>query len=214
MKRKSKKKLLKPGRPTKPVAKANLLKVATKLFAEHGYKGVTIREIASKAKVNTANISYHFGSKFGLYEAIIEEQVLKRKKDLEANRNGECSPKEKIIKRALLIMKTAEAEKDFYNLIYRILLCERDPKVKRVIQKKYLVPLTKDLFDLFEQGKKTEMFKFLSKEKMAMMSVSVQVFWFLFADAFAPACPAHDTGQEVKDDAVDIVKQVLNKALK
>ena len=52
--------------------------VATKLFADNGYKNVTIREIAKKANINAGNISYHFGGKFGLYEAIVDELIAKR----------------------------------------------------------------------------------------------------------------------------------------
>ena len=50
--------------------KKNLLKVAAKLFAQKGYDAVSVRDIADKAKVNVALISYHFGSKEDLYKEI------------------------------------------------------------------------------------------------------------------------------------------------
>ena len=41
------------------------------LFTVKGYGGTTIRDIAGKAKVNTANISYYFQGKQGLMEACL-----------------------------------------------------------------------------------------------------------------------------------------------
>ena len=55
-------------------AKEKLLPAAAQLFAERGYAGVSIREVAAAAGVNSALISYHFGGKEGLYEAVVSAQ--------------------------------------------------------------------------------------------------------------------------------------------
>lgn len=47
--------------------KEAILKKARKLFAKHGYDGVSIRTICDKIPCNVSAISYHFGSKEGLY---------------------------------------------------------------------------------------------------------------------------------------------------
>ena len=44
-----------------------ILDVASKLFSKKGFNGTSIREIASKANVNIAAISYHFESKEKLF---------------------------------------------------------------------------------------------------------------------------------------------------
>jgi AcrR family transcriptional regulator len=46
-----------------------LMEAALLVFAEKGFDGASVREIAKGAKVNQAMIAYHFGSKEGLYEA-------------------------------------------------------------------------------------------------------------------------------------------------
>jgi TetR/AcrR family transcriptional regulator len=51
-----------------------LLAVATPLFAEKGFNGVSVREIAGFAGVNVSMISYYFGGKEGLYGAVLTEQ--------------------------------------------------------------------------------------------------------------------------------------------
>lgn len=48
-----------------------LIAAAARLFAAHGYDGVSIDEIAREAAVNKAMVSYHFGGKLGLFQAIV-----------------------------------------------------------------------------------------------------------------------------------------------
>lgn len=49
-----------------------LLSAAKKIFAERGYSGATVKDIASEAGVNISLISYHFKGKDGLYRACLE----------------------------------------------------------------------------------------------------------------------------------------------
>lgn len=52
--------------------KAQIVKVATDLFAKKGFKGTTTREIAKKAGISEAVIFRHFARKEDLYDAIID----------------------------------------------------------------------------------------------------------------------------------------------
>jgi AcrR family transcriptional regulator len=52
-----------------------LIDAATALFAERGFDGARVDAIASRAGVNKAMISYHFGGKGGLYGAILAENL-------------------------------------------------------------------------------------------------------------------------------------------
>jgi TetR/AcrR family transcriptional regulator, regulator of cefoperazone and chloramphenicol sensitivity len=47
-----------------------LIKVTMGLFADRGFDGVTVRDIASAAGVSVGLINHHFGSKEGLREAV------------------------------------------------------------------------------------------------------------------------------------------------
>lgn len=49
-----------------------ILQAAEAEFADHGFDGVSVRQIALRADVPVALINYHFGSKEGLYRAIFE----------------------------------------------------------------------------------------------------------------------------------------------
>src|SRR6266496_3797905 len=47
-----------------------IMEMAEILFAEKGFNGTSVRDIAEKANVNLAMISYYFGSKDKLLEAL------------------------------------------------------------------------------------------------------------------------------------------------
>src|SRR5262245_22453453 len=60
-----------------------ILRMGERLFAERGFNGVSVRELAAAAQVNIASIGYHFDSKEGLLsevdrrhgEPLIEERL-------------------------------------------------------------------------------------------------------------------------------------------
>lgn len=52
--------------------RTQILGAAEELFAEKGFDGTSVRDIAHLAGVNLAMISYYFGSKEKLFEALVE----------------------------------------------------------------------------------------------------------------------------------------------
>jgi AcrR family transcriptional regulator len=49
-----------------------VLEAAGEVFANHGFRDATIREICEKAKANVAAVNYHFGDKEELYAAVFD----------------------------------------------------------------------------------------------------------------------------------------------
>ncbi|KQY29591.1 TetR family transcriptional regulator [Caulobacter sp. Root1455] len=61
------------GRPSKATGrdlKETILDAAEGLFARHGFHGVTIRQVAAEAGVDTALIHYYFGAKRELFDSV------------------------------------------------------------------------------------------------------------------------------------------------
>lgn len=51
-----------------------LINAATECFAENGFKATSVRKICERAGANLAMVNYYFGSKDGLYLAIIDRE--------------------------------------------------------------------------------------------------------------------------------------------
>ncbi len=56
-------------------ARARLLRAGLRLFSQQGFAATTTRELAQAAGVNVAAISYYFGDKAGLYQAVYFEPM-------------------------------------------------------------------------------------------------------------------------------------------
>lgn len=61
----------------------NILRAATQIFAKHGYSGGRVDQISKAAKSHDRMIYYYFGSKEGLYIAVLEG-IYRRFNDAEA----------------------------------------------------------------------------------------------------------------------------------
>ncbi|GFE62644.1 TetR/AcrR family transcriptional regulator [Geobacter sp. AOG2] len=59
---------------TKADCRSRLVEVGTRLFAERGLHGVSVRELSQTAGASISMISYYFGSKEGLYRSVLQEQ--------------------------------------------------------------------------------------------------------------------------------------------
>lgn len=67
-----------PGQPTAPErlsTKERILDAAEALFSEHGYHGVSIRDITRRAGVELALANYHFGPKEELFRQVFARRA-------------------------------------------------------------------------------------------------------------------------------------------
>jgi AcrR family transcriptional regulator len=55
--------------------RGRLLKAAERLFADRGFKKVTVRDICRAARANVAAVNYHFGDKLGLYREVLQTAI-------------------------------------------------------------------------------------------------------------------------------------------
>jgi len=81
-----------------------LLTAAERLFADRGFKKVTVRDICRLARANVAAVNYHFGDKLGLYREVMQAAIDGMRGTNEAARQaGEGQPPEEQLRRYIAI---------------------------------------------------------------------------------------------------------------
>ena len=97
--------------------RADILAVATREFADRGYAGARINEIADKTSTTKRMIYYYFGGKEQLYIAVLE-QAYRLIRDLEQQLDVEhLDPVEAIRELAGLTFDHHESHPDFIRLV-------------------------------------------------------------------------------------------------
>ena len=129
-------------------ARERILLAAEELFADYGFDGTSLRQIALKAGVPVGLVSYHFDGKLGLYRAIFELRtpvlVEQRKAGLAlaAMENDDRRKLELIIKAVLVPMlklRVTEGSNHFGTLLAREV---NDPRsLERGIVQEMLDPI-------------------------------------------------------------------------
>jgi TetR/AcrR family transcriptional regulator len=65
-----------PGRPSSDAAlRERMLEIALREFSAHGFRGVSMTTIAKGAGATPAMVHYYFGTKKGLYEAVLQHAL-------------------------------------------------------------------------------------------------------------------------------------------
>ncbi len=64
--------------------KVEILQIALQLFAERGYEGVSMNDVAERVGMRKASLFYHFATKDALYEAVVDMLVASMHDPLEA----------------------------------------------------------------------------------------------------------------------------------
>ena len=95
-----------------------ILEVAELLFSEKGFDGTSIRDISKEAKINIAMISYYFGSKERLLEALIIHRTSDLKMQLDHLLLENLEPLEKVNKLIELYINRVNCNKGIYRILH------------------------------------------------------------------------------------------------
>ncbi|MCQ9333304.1 TetR/AcrR family transcriptional regulator [Corynebacterium phoceense] len=95
-----------------------LIAVGRAAFAELGFDGTSVEEIAARANVSKPVVYEHFGGKEGLYAVIIDREMLALEK-LVTDALGEGSWRERIEQAALVLLTYVEEETDGFLILAR-----------------------------------------------------------------------------------------------
>ncbi|MCE7062060.1 TetR/AcrR family transcriptional regulator [Dyadobacter sp. CY343] len=97
-----------------------IIEVAERLFAQKGFAGTSVRDIAQEADVNVSMISYYFGSKEKLIEALFQFRMTESRSRLETLvTNDELSPMQKINMLIDNVIDRLMGNQSFHNIMLR-----------------------------------------------------------------------------------------------
>jgi len=94
-----------------------ILQVAERLFAEKGFDGTSIRNIAKEAGINIAMVSYYFGSKEKMLEALIFSRTTDVRMLLENILKEDIQPMDKLDKLVDLYMARVYKNRCLYQIV-------------------------------------------------------------------------------------------------
>jgi AcrR family transcriptional regulator len=136
-----------------------IIETAEQLFAERGFDGTSVRDIADEAGINVAMISYYFGSKEKLMEALFELRVGSVKMRIESLIKDESlSPIEKV---NMLIDEHIERvmlKPCFQKVMQGVLVTNKNPAILKAANNVKLRSIAV-VAELIKDGQKKGIFK-------------------------------------------------------
>ena len=118
-------------------ARERILKAADRVFGEMGFDGATIRKIADISKTNKALIHYHFGSKEGLFESVLDQYFEELSKNLHGALISDSPLSDRIIRMFDRYIDFLGKNRNFVHIIHREI--NGGKQMERVIA--HMIPL-------------------------------------------------------------------------
>ncbi|HVA43380.1 MAG TPA: TetR/AcrR family transcriptional regulator [Acidimicrobiales bacterium] len=98
--------------------RAQLLDVGRAVFAERGYDGAAIEEIADRAGVSKPVVYEHFGGKEGLYAVVVDREMSRLLDSMVASLSGR-HPRVLLEQAAMALLQYVEEHSDGFTILIR-----------------------------------------------------------------------------------------------
>ncbi|WNB93133.1 forespore capture DNA-binding protein RefZ [Bacillus sp. NEB1478] len=161
------------------VTKLKIAEAAISLFTSQGYKGTTVRQIAKKANVNVALISYHYGGKKGLLEKLITSffEGYIRKVEIVYHTSNSSTVKGSFIELVEELLYFQQTNLPLARFVYREMTL--DSTLVRELMSTYLLKEKYFFQTLFEKGMKKKEFKKQSVDFLTLQFKDMMMMPFL-----------------------------------
>ena len=107
------------ARMTGKERREQLLDVGRKLFAEKGFEGTSVEEIASTAQVSKPVVYEHFGGKEGLYAVVVDREIRTLLDAITASLGTDSHPRILLENAALALLDYIESSTDGFRILVR-----------------------------------------------------------------------------------------------
>lgn len=162
-----------------------IMTAATKLFAQKGYHGTAMSEIAKEAEFSTGSLYNFFQNKEELYFSLLLEKIDILEADVVAVTASPGSPEEKLGRLIDTIFRYFINDRDFWRIFVEhrtTFESTNKGKFTDVVHEKYARYLG-NMMGLMEEGKKQGIFKNLGSEELALSFLGlINSFLLLFVN--------------------------------
>lgn len=107
------------ARMTSAERREQLIEVARALFAERGFEGTSIEELATRAEVSKPIVYEHFGGKEGLYAVVVDREVRQLLGMMRSSLTSGGQPRELLERAALALLDYVEESSDGFRILVR-----------------------------------------------------------------------------------------------
>lgn len=154
-----------------PDVKVRLLQAAKRLFATQGYDGTSVRQICEAAGANVALVSYYFGGKENMFQALFDTYFPNR--ELESHLQQHYEPVEGIkeIIRGVTLFRLKEPE---MIALLQQEIALNSPRIAMI--QNHAFPVWRQLRDLLREGREQGLFRFRSLNNTFMSVIGVMLF--------------------------------------
>lgn len=152
-----------------------ILVAARTIFAEKGYNGAHVDEIAARASVNKATIYYQIGDKDTLYANVIHQIISNVVKGLAHTVANENSPENKLRAYITFIAEAVDKNPDLPSIMMRE-IASGGATLPRVVVEDMASVIT-ILFGILEEGREKEIFIETSPFLIHMMIMGTILFY-------------------------------------
>ncbi len=154
-------------------SRSRLIKAATKLFANQGFEGASLKEIAEAADSNIALVSYHFGGKLELYQSCVEQFGLDGVERVQRILTKAENKEELRVRISLFVEEMMEfnmSQPDIARLVYREFEMNSD-RLEHIFRKTF-IKVFETLVEFLQDARKE---KFIKRSIDPVMAASI---WF------------------------------------
>ncbi len=96
-----------------------LISIGRRLFAEKGFEGTTVEEIAASAEVSKPVIYEHFGGKEGLYAVVVDRELQKLLSAITEALSAKLHSRALLERAALALLDYIESSTDGFRILVR-----------------------------------------------------------------------------------------------
>ena len=104
---------------TGPQRREQLLRVGRTLFADKGFEGTSVEEIAARANVSKPVVYEHFGGKEGLYAVVVDREIRTLLDGITSALSAETSPRGLLEAAALALLDYVEGSTEGFRILVR-----------------------------------------------------------------------------------------------